>query len=138
MIAAVLAVNLFNHNQRADHITTGEPIPHYGEDRPARLDQRLMVKSPYRLTKKKNDAFSNPELDILLRQHQISHLYVAGLDASYCVNCTIRGGLNRENKVTVIQDAVISAQVDRKAEMIGQFRELGAPIISVTGFPEAH
>lgn len=102
------------------------------------LDRRLHVVSPYVLTKNKGDAFTNPELDTLLRKLEINHLYLTGLDASHCVNCTLRGAMNRGYRITVIEDAIISAPVDQKKEMIEQFEDLGAGISFIDRFPELH
>ena len=101
------------------------------------LDRRLHVTSPHVLTKNKNDAFTNPELDTLLRNLKVNHLFLTGLDASYCVNCTLRGAMNRGYQVSVIEDAVIAANPDQKTEMMKQFRELGVKVTSSDQFPES-
>gem|GEM_PF-1298556 len=54
------------------------------------------------------DSFRNTNLDSLLQKNEISSLYIAGLDAAECVNATIEAALNRNYKVFVIEDAVIS------------------------------
>jgi nicotinamidase-related amidase len=101
----------------------------------AQPDRRLTTGASHLLTKKKNDAFSNPDLDILLSDLEVNHLYITGLDATYCVNGTLRGALNRGYRVTVIDDAVISAPEHQKKVMFEQFRELGASFISLNQFP---
>jgi nicotinamidase/pyrazinamidase len=101
------------------------------------LDRRLQVVSPYVLTKKRNDSFTNPELDTLLRNLKVNHLYLTGLDASHCVNCTLRGALNRGYRVSVIEDGVIAANPDQKTVMMKQFRELGVKMSSSDRFPES-
>jgi nicotinamidase/pyrazinamidase len=56
--------------------------------------------------KSRSDAFSNPDLDTYLRKNQVDHLLITGLDAAYCVNATIRGGLNRGYKITVYSNGI--------------------------------
>jgi nicotinamidase-related amidase len=100
------------------------------------VDQRLIRPSSYLIEKKRNDSFRKTELDTLLRHLKVNHLYITGLDAAHCVNCTLRGALNRGYRISVIEDAVISAPEEKKREMMAQFGQLGAEIISMADFPE--
>lgn len=103
----------------------------------ARLDRRVVLVSDYVVAKTRNDAFSNPDLDRLLSEMKVNHLYLTGLDASYCVNCTLQGGLGRGYRVSVIEDAVIAAPREQRAVMMQQFRERGAEIIGSEGYAQA-
>ena len=67
-------------------------------------------------TKARSDAFSNPELDCWIREHEIERLLVLGVYADACVRRTVEGALARGIAVTVPRDGVASgsaAAVDR-------------------------
>jgi len=100
------------------------------------LDKRLNVVSPNIFVKYKSDAFSNPELDAFLRKNEISHIYVTGLDAEYCVHKTILGALNRGYNVTVIHDAVITANTAKKDMLLQQYVKEGAVLASSEKFQQ--
>jgi nicotinamidase/pyrazinamidase len=72
------------------------------------LDARIKVINQNNFTKRISDAFSNPEFEEFLISNQIDELYLAGLDAAYCVYATAMGAANRGYKVRVITDAVMS------------------------------
>ena len=103
----------------------------------ARPDGRLILVSDHVVSKTKNDAFFNTDLDRILAEMKVNHLYIAGLDAAYCINCTLQGALGRGYRVSLIDDAVISAPEEKKEVMFGQFRDMGVEIISSSDYPEA-
>jgi nicotinamidase-related amidase len=71
------------------------------------MDQRLIKPIGSKtFQKKRSDAFSNPDLDSYLRTNRVDHLLVTGLDAAFCVNATILGGLNRGYKITVYSNGI--------------------------------
>lgn len=94
----------------------------------ASLDKRLDLTSNYIMVKKKNDPFTNPELDKILEKEKIGTLMVLGLDAAHCVRCTIEAALNRDYRVIIIKEAVITESEDTMAEILLQFREMGVEI----------
>lgn len=52
------------------------------------------------------NAFSNTELDRVLREHNIHHLLLAGMITSLCIDSTGRAAYERGYKVTVLSDCV--------------------------------
>jgi len=92
------------------------------------IDKRVNVITENIFSKDKTDGFTNPELDKFLRKNQVSHLFITGLDAAYCVNGTSHGALNRGYKVSIIQDAVISEKEETKEKMMIKFSEAGMEI----------
>jgi len=86
----------------------------------SRMDRRLPSAPVIRtFTKSRGDAFSNPSLDAWLRENQVNHVVVTGIDAFYCVDDTIHGALNRGYKVTAVMDAIstgTSRDITRIAE----------------------
>lgn len=74
------------------------------------VDRRVKVINKNDFTKKISDAFSNPQLSEFLTAHQVNELYLTGLDGVYCVHKTALGGMNRDYKVAVVTDAVMSRE----------------------------
>jgi nicotinamidase/pyrazinamidase len=94
----------------------------------ASLDKRLDATSDYLLVKRKNDPFTNPDLDRILEEEKIGSLVVVGLDAAHCISSTIEAALNRGYQIIVIEEAVITDDEEVKAEILLQFREMGVEI----------
>jgi len=99
-----------------------------------KLDQRLNVATSYDISRKKHDAFSNPELDSLLGELKVDHIYLTGLDLARCIRSTLQGAVNRGYELTILEDAVISEQMEQKEEILNQFREMGVSIINSQDF----
>lgn len=74
----------------------------------AEADGRIRIINENDFIKKVPDAFSNPDLEEFLISNHVDEIYLAGLDAAYCVYYTALGALNRGYKVTVIEDAVMT------------------------------
>ena len=96
----------------------------------AELDSRLMVVNTNIISKEKQDAFSNPQLDSLLIDNKINHLYIVGLDAAYCVNSTIDAAINREYKITVIVDGLVSKTDSLKDQMLSEYKNKGVSLLT--------
>jgi nicotinamidase/pyrazinamidase len=97
----------------------------------AELDPRLKVVNTNIISKEKQDAFSNPQLDILLIDNKINHLYIVGLDAAYCVNSTIDAAINREYKITVIVDGLVSKSDSLKNQMLSEYKDKGVGLVTM-------
>lgn len=102
----------------------------------AKLDRRLELHSNHIITKRKNDSFLDTGLDELLRENKIGKLYVTGLDAAGCVNSTIQAALNREYKLSVITDAVISDPDSVRIQMFGEFEAEGIELVTMNSLWE--
>lgn len=100
------------------------------------IDKRIAIMSSYVFPKSKGDAFSNPELDALLIEHQVNELYLVGLDAEYCVHGTAKGALNRGYAVNIITDAVALGHEEKWEELLQQYREEGITLMSSQQFLE--
>jgi len=101
----------------------------------AQIDKRAKVSGANIFGKQKMDAFSNPMFEALLNAMQINKLYVTGLDAAYCVDRTIKGGLGRGYKITVVQDALISSTPEKKDDMIDKYTAEGVSITTSDELP---
>jgi len=97
----------------------------------AQFDRRLKIDSEFEVVKNRNDAFSNTNLDQILCNNKVNELYIVGLDAAYCVNKTIEAAQNRNYKINLIQEAVLSESVVKKDSMMMDFKNRDVDIISI-------
>lgn len=97
----------------------------------AQLDKRLMIVNENIIPKEAQDAFSNPELDNLLLENRVSHLYVVGLDAAGCINSTINAALNREYKISVIIEGIASETDSLKIKMLQEYKTKGVELLTM-------
>ncbi len=95
----------------------------------ARLDKRLNILSEFVVTKRKNDSFINTPLDKILTDNKTGKVVITGLDAGHCVMSTVRAALNRNYRVAVIPEAIITKNKADMPAIIDQFRDLGVEII---------
>jgi nicotinamidase-related amidase len=95
----------------------------------AELDDRLRIVSDYIINKDKGDAFSNPLLDSILINNNINKLVFTGLDLAQCVNSTILAAVNRNYKICVISDAVITDPDSLKNGILEKFKQSGFEVI---------
>ena len=100
------------------------------------IDKRIAIMSDYVFPKPRGDAFSNPEIEALLIEHQVNELYLVGLDAEYCVHVTAKGALNRGYTVNIITDAVALRDEEKREELLQQYREEGIILLSSQQFEE--
>ncbi len=98
-------------------------------DPSAALDPRVNVVAGPCFTKAKMDAFSNPEFEEFLKANSINHLYVTGLNATACVDRTIRSALNRKYAVTPVTDAIIGEKVKNKEAKCREWAEANAVLL---------
>jgi nicotinamidase-related amidase len=57
------------------------------------------------VTKFHYDGFNGTPLDAALRSRGVTHLVLTGTMTDICVLATIVGGMNREYRMTVVEDA---------------------------------
>ena len=100
----------------------------------AELDKRLSIVSDNIISKDKNDAFCNPLLDTILIKNKVNRLYIVGLDAAHCINSTIEAALNRQYRISVIKDAVISETDSLKNLMFDKFLANNVHLLSTEEF----
>ena len=100
----------------------------------ALLDTRLLVLNNHIIHKERQDAFSNLMLDTILVKNEISTLYVTGLDAAFCVNRTIEAAINRNYRVVVVSDAIISETDSLKNFMMKKYAEKNVELINSEEF----
>ena len=96
----------------------------------AELDPRLRVQPGEVLVKRRNDSFFKTGLDQILEDHQVGNLVLVGLDAGHCVKSTAQAALNRGYRVSVMEDAVITNELEDKAIALEELKGMGVEIVS--------
>lgn len=94
-------------------------------------DKRLKIISDLEVVKTGKDSFRKTNLDELLNRNQVNELYIVGLDAAECVNATVQAAQNRQYKVNIIKEAVISKSEQRTDSMMVCFRDWGVSIVPI-------
>lgn len=94
------------------------------------VDKRIIRISDNFFSKPVGDAFSNPELETFLVSHQINELYLAGLDAEYCVHRTAKGALNRGYKVNIITDCILLGDMKKWNAILEKYKSEGIILLS--------
>jgi len=100
--------------------------------RGAEFDARLQRPPGFvEIVKTKSDAFAVPALDAQLAAGKIGTLYIAGLDAAYCVKTTISGARNRGYAVNVVHEAIATSHGTPLAELEKGYEAKGAVVKSL-------
>ena len=94
----------------------------------ADLDPRLGTPEIL-LVKSYADAFSNPNLDLLLRQKQVDKLLVAGLFADACIYATVKTAIKKGHTVGVLANAVVTKKAENLVTALSALEKIGAEII---------
>ena len=97
----------------------------------AEFDARLVRADTVELVKTKSDSFTNPLLDTDLAAHQVGELFIAGLDAKFCVKKTILGARNRGYRVNVVREGIATRHSTPIEEDIAEYVEAGAVMTSL-------
>jgi len=101
-----------------------------------RFDQRLKATAGYSFVRSGRDAFSNGDLDEVLRKHDIRHIFLAGLDGVTSVAQTARSALDLGYRVTFVQDGIFTAFEDRWERLLKGFESAAAFAITSDEFAE--
>lgn len=94
-------------------------------------DPRLNVVSDLEVIKTGQDSFRKTKLDEILTHNKVNELYLVGLDAAECVNTTVAAAQNRNYKVNLIREAVISKTRRATDSMMVSFRNRGVHLVRI-------
>jgi nicotinamidase/pyrazinamidase len=97
----------------------------------AKYDKRLKTVSDLEVVKKYKDSFRNTKLDSILTSNKVNELYIVGLDAAECVNATVEAAQNRNYRVNLIEEAILSKSKEMKDSMIVNFKDRGVRVINI-------
>ena len=104
----------------------------------AELDPHLnkLAGAPY-FPKRRGNAFSNPDLERLLRSRHINRIVLCGVYAADCVAATARGALGQGLAVTILSDAVGAASAAERQLALAKLARGGAQIETTEEFVDA-
>ncbi len=94
-------------------------------------DKRLKIVSALEVVKKGKDSFRNTDLDSILNSNKVNEVYIVGLDAAECINATVDAALNRNYKVNLIDEAILSKSKEMKDSMMVIFKDKGINVIKI-------
>jgi nicotinamidase/pyrazinamidase len=97
----------------------------------AQFDKRLETTSGLELIKRAKDSFKNTNLDSILTSNKVNELYIVGLDAAECINATVKASQNRNYKVNLIEEAILSKSTEMKDSMIVVFKDRGVNVLHI-------
>jgi nicotinamidase-related amidase len=83
------------------------------------------------IIKKGFGGFANTPLDTILRNSDVTTCVVAGVMTSVCVSSTIRGGVEHNYRMIVVQDAVADVVRDAHTAELGILARIFADVKSV-------
>lgn len=79
-----------------------------------------------RIDKVHGSSFQDTDLADVLKEHDISHLYITGAQSENCVNATTLDALERGYRVSLVSDAHTTDDGSVVATINGKFVESGA------------
>jgi nicotinamidase-related amidase len=95
------------------------------------MDSRILPLAAVAFPKHIGDAFSNPDLQKFLNQHEVNELVLTGMDAEFCVHQTAQGALNRGYKVSVVPQALLMGNMGHWDKVMAKYRSEGIQIEEV-------
>jgi len=95
----------------------------------ARWTERLNVEGAVYFAKWAGSAFVNPDLEIWLREHEVTTLTLCGLMARACVTATAKDALSKGYKVRILSAAVACYSDLSRERALARLRKQGVDII---------
>ena len=134
-----IADSFNNHNILVIHIRSEISNPlinllnsSYAKGSPgAQFDKRIKTTSGLEVIKRAKDSFKNTNLDSILTSNKVSELYIVGLDAAECINATVEASQNRNYKVNLIEEAILSKSTEMKDSMIAVFKDRSVKVLHI-------
>ena len=93
------------------------------------LVKELHIVSNNVYKKYESNAFSNPALNVLLKEHNIEYVEVVGVDGGGCVALTALGAIKAGYKVIVNEKAIGTMFDKNRDKYFKKLRETGAEFI---------
>ncbi|KZL13910.1 nicotinamidase/pyrazinamidase [Pseudovibrio sp. Ad26] len=105
----------------------GEGLGAKGSDG-LQMDPRLTTEPDLDLVKSKSDAFGEQAFSEFLKNHEVDHLIVTGLDGNACVKNTTIGALNRGYRVELCDPAILAQNQSAWKLQKEALQEMGAAV----------
>ena len=83
------------------------------------------------VTKFHYDGFNGTPLDAVLRARRVTHLVLTGTMTDICVLATVVGGMNREYRMTVVEDATATLSPEIQRATLDIIRRAYARVVTV-------
>ncbi|MEP7288475.1 MAG: cysteine hydrolase [Chloroflexota bacterium] len=96
----------------------------------SQLDSRVSRINNHYFSKDQSNAFTNPKLDLFLREHNVKQLVLTGVYASACVRGTALAGLKHGYQVSVVSDAVADASDQRRNAALNGLQRKGVAVLT--------
>ena len=97
----------------------------------AKNDKRLKIVSDLEVVKKGQDSFRNTDLDSILNSNKVNEIYIVGLDAAECINATVEAAQNRNYRINLIDEAILSKSKEMKDSMMVIFKDKSINVIKM-------
>jgi polysaccharide biosynthesis transport protein len=140
-LASRFGVTVLYAHQEPDSIT-GKALfrflasEHNGHAARHGSDRRLEMVPGFRFSTPDSDAFSNDEVANFLRDHEIGHLFLAGIDGTTSIAQTARSALARGYRVSFIRDGIFTALERKWDRQLRSFEARAAFAITSEEFGE--
>lgn len=120
-------IYIYNYMKR-NFINKLAPFHMYENTSESEPAEGLNIISEYKFVKYEGNAFSNPDLDKLLKEKGIDTVEVIGLDGGACVPMTALGAAEKGYKVIVNSKGTdtFKLRANRKRKLEKKLKELGA------------
>lgn len=105
------------------------PVKVYDGWKEAQLAGKLHVVSDYMIEKYVGNAFSNPELNTLLKEHNIDEVELIGVDGGGCVALTAFGACKAGYQVTMNTKAIGTMLIGKQKKYNKRLLKLGVRFI---------
>lgn len=105
------------------------PFHAYEGTKDIELVNNLKIVSNNIFTKYEGNAFSNPELNVLLKKNNIQCIEIVGVDGGWCVALTALGAIKEGYKVIVNKNAVGTRFVKIRDKYFKKLKVKGAEFI---------
>lgn len=117
------------HEMKRNLLNKFAPFHAYENTPESELVEGLHVVSDYVCVKYKSNAFSNPELNHLLKSNNVKFVEIIGVDGGACVALTAFGAINHGYKVIINENAIGTMFHRKKDNYFKKLRTMGAEII---------
>jgi ureidoacrylate peracid hydrolase len=95
----------------------------YGDIRP-KPDDPIVIKHRY-------DAFTNTDLDLILRAHNVRTVVLSGVATNVCVETTARTAFVRDYYVVIPSDAVATYSLEEQRNSLGTLDRYFAEVVTI-------
>ncbi len=81
------------------------------------------------ITKNSLDAFTNPELDRMLKKKKAKYLIITGVFGDGCVHATINGGFSKGYNFVILKDLIETTDVKIRQNLQKSLKEYAWPVM---------